>query len=142
MYCQATAIDVHLTVEPEQSSENKSLSTFREESRQWGGQSSSGVVAVALQQEPRQIRPLDVGPGFHGQNAINNWNWTKCSFEGVYKIQYCLHLNFSSLVPLVTKTKRVKSSLNVTPLPPPTRLKICSDRELGTHSPNTSWIKT
>ena len=54
----------------------------------------------------------------------------------------CSHLNFSSLVPLVTRTSSVRSSLKVTPLPPPTKLNTCSVRLVGTHSPNTEVENT
>ena len=53
-----------------------------------------------------------------------------------------VHLNFSSLVPRVTRTRRVSNSLKETALPPPTRLNICSDRRTGTLSPSTSDINT
>ena len=53
-----------------------------------------------------------------------------------------LHLNFSSLVPLVTRTRSVSNSLKVTPLLPPTKLNTCSVMVMGTHSPKTAAVKT
>ncbi len=79
-------------------------------------------------------------------NQSLHWNYDRDSTwqtdKAFYTYYVCSHLNFSSLVPLVTRTRSVSNSLKVTPLLPPTKLNTCSVMVMGTHSPKTAAVKT